>query len=223
MKESGPFIGYYGFWVNLTYLSIVSAVLGMVFVLGGNIGYAIICLMVCGVCDMFDGSVAKLAKRNARKIGYGVQIDALADIVSFGVFPVVIGYAIGPNNLFQNYASLETAIFFAVASLYILTALIRLAYFTVVEIELQGKNEKREYYEGMPVTTVAIIIPLAYAICLYFGFSFYAMYNVMLFLISVAFVTRVRVPKLRKRTLSIFILIGLPIIIYLIWNIGVRI
>jgi len=172
---------------------------------------------------MFDGTVAKRAIRTDREEGYGIQIDALADIVSFGVFPVVIGYSIGPAQLLANGVSLETVIFIGVAAMYILTALIRLAYFTVVEVELQGRNEKREYYEGMPVTTVAIIIPLVYAICLYFGFVFYSMYTIMLFLIAIAFVVRVRVPKLSSRTLFFYILIGLPIIIYLVWNSGVRI
>ena len=223
MKDSGPFIGHYGYWVNLTYLSIVSSVLGMMFALSGYIGYAILCLMACGLCDMFDGTVAKRAVRTDREEGYGIQIDTLADIVSFGVFPVVIGYSIGPAQLLANGVSLETVIFIGVAAMYILTALIRLAYFTVVEVELQGRNEKREYYEGMPVTTVAIIIPLVYAICLYFGFVFYSMYTIMLFLIAIAFVVRVRVPKLSSRTLFFFILIGLPIIIYLVWNSGVRI
>lgn len=36
---------------------------------------------------------------------YGIQIDSLADIISFGIQPVVIGYAVGAYYLAQNYGS----------------------------------------------------------------------------------------------------------------------
>ena len=51
-------IGYYNYTVVLTYMSLVSSVLGMLFAMGigGSVHpeYAIICLMVSGFCDMFD-------------------------------------------------------------------------------------------------------------------------------------------------------------------------
>ena len=60
-------IGYYNYTVILTYMSLVSSVLGIFLSMGvGNIGihpeYAIICLMVSGLCDMFDGKVARTKK-----------------------------------------------------------------------------------------------------------------------------------------------------------------
>ena len=216
------FVGHYGFWVILTYLSIITAVVGMYFALGGNIGYAVICLMICGVCDMFDGSVARLAKRTKREEGYGIQLDALADIVSFGVFPAVIGYAVGPYYLSQDYGSIGMIVSIGIFAIYVLTAVIRLAYFTVIEVELQNENEKRTYYEGLPVTFVALIIPIVYAVCLYFGVAFSAVYSVMLFIISIAFVAKVKLPAMKVRKRIVFLIIGLPIIIYIIWNIGVR-
>jgi CDP-diacylglycerol--serine O-phosphatidyltransferase len=223
LEKNKLLIGYYGYWVKLTYLSVILAVIGMYFALGGSIGCAIICLMVCGLCDMFDGPVARLAKRTAREENYGIQIDALADIISFGVFPVVIGYAVGPHYLSHGHVSFGAVLSMGVAATYLLTALIRLAYFNVIEIELRNKEVKRTYYEGLPVTFVAIIIPLVYSVCLFFDVSLSSVYNIMLFLISVAFVIRIKVPKLKGRQLFIFLLIGLPIIIYLFWNIGVRI
>lgn len=59
-------IGYYNYTVILTYMSLVSSVLGMFFAMGikGDIHpeYAIICLMISGLCDMFDGKVARTKK-----------------------------------------------------------------------------------------------------------------------------------------------------------------
>ena len=217
-----PIIGYYGTWVMLTYLSIVSAVFGMFLALQGYIGFAVICLMVCGLCDMFDGTVARMRDRTKDQESYGIQIDALADIVSFAVFPVVLGYSAGTHQIFPGIPSLGIVISMGIAAIYILAALIRLAYFNVIEIKLHNNNERRIYYEGMPVTFVAILIPLIYAICLVYDIALAGVYNVALIIIAVAFLAKVKIPKVRGRYLLIFLIIGLPIVIYLIWNIGAR-
>jgi len=217
-----PFIGYYKFWVMLTYLSAVSAIVGMSFALGGNIVLAMICLMTCGLCDMLDGPVSRRKKRTEREKNYGIQIDALADLVSFGVFPVVIGYATGFGYISQGNYTLRPILFIVVAAIYVLAALIRLAYFNAVEIELQQKKEKRKYYVGMPVTFVSIIIPLVYSICFILDASFASAYPVMLFIISVAFLSRIRFPKLKGRYLVLFLLVGIPLAVFIVWSIGAR-
>jgi len=215
-----PFVGYYKTWVMLTYLGAVSAVAGMAFALTGDIVLAIVCLMVCGLCDMLDGPVARRKKRTEREKNYGIEIDALTDLVSFGVFPVVIGYALGFGNFLNVSDSLGLVIFTAIAAIYVLAAIIRLAYFNAVEIELQQKKEKRKYYVGMPVTFVSILIPLVYTVCFLLSVSFASVYPVMLFVIAVAFLSRIKFPKIRGRHLVIFLLIGLPLVIFLVWSIG---
>ena len=91
-------IGYYNYTVILTYMSLISSVIGMFFAAGfGGMSphpeYAIICLMVSGLCDMFDGKVARTKKdRTECEKKFGIQIDSLCDAICFGVLPVVIGY-----------------------------------------------------------------------------------------------------------------------------------
>ena len=212
-------IGYFGVWVLLTYLNVVSAIIGSYLALTGQLGYAILCLMICGFCDMFDGPVARMRKRTGKEEGYGIQIDALADIVSFGVFPVVLGYSIDAHLFFNQYVSFGVVISIAIAAVFILAGVTRLAYFTVIEIELYNRKEKRLYYEGMPVTFVAILIPLVYTVCTFFGIEFPSVYNFILLIFALAFVIRMRIPKVGGRTLLFFIPIGLPIAVYLIWSI----
>ena len=221
-KKRKALIGYYKFWVVLTYFSAVSAIAGMYFALSGNIVLAIICLMICGLCDMLDGPVARRKKRSEREKSFGIQIDSLADLISFGIFPVVIGFAVDSEYLSQENVTFRLILFIVIATIYVLTALIRLAYFNVIEAEIQGKREKRKYYEGMPVTMVSVLIPLVYSICLILGFSIASIYPVMLLIISVAFITKVKIPKIKNRYLLIFLLIGIPIAVYLIWSIGAR-
>jgi len=222
ITKKKPFLGYYKIWVVLTYLSVVSAIVGMSFALGGNIVLAIICLMTCGLCDMLDGPIARRKNRTEREKNYGIQIDALADLVSFGVFPVVIGYATGFGYFSQGGSTIRPILFIAVAAIYVLAALIRLAYFNAVEIELQQKKEKRKYYVGMPVTFVSILIPLVYSICFILDASFASVYPIMLFIISAAFLSRIKFPKIKGRYLVVFLLVGIPLAVFIVWSIGAR-
>ncbi|MDR0330516.1 MAG: CDP-alcohol phosphatidyltransferase family protein [Chitinispirillales bacterium] len=209
-----PVVGYYGFWVALTYLSVIVAILGIHFALMENIRYALICLMISGVCDMFDGRIASLKKRNMREKNYGIQIDSLADIISFGVLPAAIGYG-ERYELANKLISLgwfDTAIL----PIYLMAALIRLAYYNVIESELLGQNQRRTHYQGLPVTSVAIIIPFTYAICHICNASMFGIYNILLLFLAAAFVLKIQVPKPRPRTQIILCVIGLPVIVYIL-------
>ena len=82
------FIGFYDYTVILTYLSLVCAVTGMTLSSQGSFGWAIFCLFLSGVCDGFDGTVARSKKnRTADEKAFGIQLDSLCDVISFGVFP----------------------------------------------------------------------------------------------------------------------------------------
>ena len=217
--KAKPIIGCYGYWVILTYLSVASAVVGIFFALGDNIRLAFICLMFSGLCDMFDGPVARLKERTENEKNYGIQIDSLADIISFGAFPVVIGYAININGQTQIKMVFNAVIF----SLYLLTALIRLAYFNVIEAELQRKNERRVYFEGLPTTSVVIIIPAIYSICLLFGISLATVYTPLLAIIAVAFILKIKIPKPRGLSQIVLALVGLAVILSILLLGGIEI
>ena len=88
------FIGFYDYTVVLTYMSLVSAVLGMVFAHKGLFGAAMLCLFFSGFCDAFDGTVARTKKnRTDTERKFGIQIDSLSDLIAFGVLPACIGAA----------------------------------------------------------------------------------------------------------------------------------
>ena len=56
-------LGFYNYTVILTYMSLISSVVGITFAFQDNIFGAVMCLMISGFCDMFDGKVAKTMKR----------------------------------------------------------------------------------------------------------------------------------------------------------------
>ena len=204
-------IGYYSYTVILTYMSLISSMLGMFFALGiGDCGfhpeYAIICLMVSGLCDMFDGKVARTKKnRTENEKKFGIQIDSLCDAVCFGVLPSVIGYSIGMSD----WIDIPVLIMFP------LCAVIRLAYFNVAEEDRQKQTEEvRKVYEGLPVTSVALILPLLYSFHKDIGKCFPTVYGCALFIIALAFITRFKVKKPCMKTMLSFIGIG---VIELAW------
>ena len=55
-------IGFYDYTVILTYLSLLSAVTGIGLAVAHHPLLAILCLMFSGLCDMFDGRVARTKK-----------------------------------------------------------------------------------------------------------------------------------------------------------------
>ena len=89
-------IGFYDYTVILTYISLLSGAMGIIVCLHG-IGHpflGVFFLMISGLCDTFDGRVARSKKnRTSQEISFGVQIDSLADMVAFGMLPPCIGVA----------------------------------------------------------------------------------------------------------------------------------
>ena len=93
------FIGIYNYTVILTYGSLLSAVIGMTLCAKGKFTAAVICLILSGICDAFDGTVARSKKdRTEDEKAFGIQIDSLCDLVSFGVFPAMLCYHLGADG-----------------------------------------------------------------------------------------------------------------------------
>ena len=193
-------IGVYNYTVILTYLSFVSALIGVYFSINGNTFIGIICLMVSGLCDMFDGTVARIKKdRTEVEKKFGIELDSLSDLVAFGVLPSAIGVGLG----------LEKTTFAFVLFMYPLCALIRLAYFNVSETERSSKTtESRKEYLGLPVTTSAIILPIVYFLKKFLPNIFIYIYGVSLFIVSFLFIKKFRMIKLHGKGLIMLTIFG---------------
>ncbi len=185
-------IGFYNYTVVLTYIGLASAVFGMTQVFGGNYRAALLCLIVCGTCDMFDGKIARAKKdRTKQEKVFGIQIDSLCDLICFGMFPATLGYSLTAGK--GGLMTLGTV----AAVLFVLGAVIRLGYFNVMEQERQEVTEEhRKYYQGLPVTSVALILPCVYILSVYFNFLPLAQtYNVAMIVIAFLFVLDFKVRK----------------------------
>ena len=148
------FIGVYDYTVVLTYISLLSSVLGMMLASREDFSLAVVCMVISGICDAFDGVVARTKKnRTEDEKNFGIQLDSLCDVICFGVFPAVFCYCMGVDGI------LGMAIIF----IYCLCAVIRLAYFNVLEGNRQKQEEGcNKEYRGLPVTSIAVSLPLIY-------------------------------------------------------------
>lgn len=180
-------IGVYDYTVIATYLSLLLGLGGIYAATQANPLSAMLCLMLAGLLDAFDGRIARTKKnRTDTEKRFGIQIDSLNDLVCFGVLPAAIGWSTGCGALWF----LTTMAFFA------LCALIRLAYFNVMEEERQDRtNELRHCYLGVPVTVSAFMAPFFYLLALYLRLDCAAVYAAGLFLLGVLYIAPVHVKK----------------------------
>ena len=182
------FIGFYDYTVILTYTSLVSAVLGMIFAHKSLFGAAMLCLFLSGFCDAFDGKVARSKKnRTEDEKAFGIQLDSLVDVVSFGVAPAFACYCMG----------VKSAPGIAILCVYCICAVIRLAFFNVQEAKRQQvESGSNKYYRGLPVTTSALIFPVFYLLrFLLPGNVFVVILHVLVALTAFLFVLDFRVKK----------------------------
>lgn len=193
-------IGYYDYTVILTYCGMLFSFAGILLVLEELFLDAVLCLMAAGICDMFDGAVASTKDRNTYEKQFGIQIDSLSDLISFGVFPGIFVYMVCEKNL----------VVAMISGLYVLCALIRLAYFNVLEEERQKQTtEKRKSYLGIPVTSVAILLPAIYLLFDNVYWKKQNLFPVLLVLLSLGFVAPVEIKKPQIIGKIFLILVGI--------------
>ena len=217
MKKQ-PIIGFYGYWVWLTYLSVITSFTGVTFALWGKPDAAVVCLILSGICDMFDGTIARTAKRDETQKAFGIQIDSLADVMSFGLLPATIGYCLfeqsGNNNPVAN------ALTIGICAMYVLCGLIRLAYFNVTEEEMQARGEKRTYYVGLPITMASLILSGTYFII--GGLSCVStIYTCLLVFLAFCFVSQLHIPKVKLKYMVVAAFVGLGMILVSLYFRGI--
>lgn len=177
--------------VIITYLGVVFSIMGMFFALTQKLNYSICCLIITGICDLFDGVVARKCKRTEEEKEFGVQLDSLADVFNFIAFPIVIFVGKGYTNL----AFVILYSFFAVCGI------ARLGYFNIKAIS----NVKTDYYDGLPVTYTALILPLIYLLnFIVSDFIFMVVFSVSLGVIAVLNILNIKIKKPRGIAYIIF-------------------
>jgi len=114
---------------------------------------AFILLPLALVCDALDGKVARWRRKSSP---LGGDLDSLADIVSFGVAPTALAFALGMTGGWDA----------VVLCVFVACGISRLARFNVTAESLSEGTGKVKYFEGTPIpTSLALVgvLGIAYA------------------------------------------------------------
>lgn len=129
-------------------------------------------IVVAALMDRLDGI---LARRLQVVTQFGKELDSLADLVSFGVAPALLAYAVSLH--------IWTALGLACISLYVLGGAYRLARFNVAES--QG------FFLGLPITVAGAILAVALVLT-----TSPVVILVLCLVLAAAMVSAVRLPKI---------------------------
>lgn len=187
------FIGKYNRSVILTYIGVAFAFAGMTAAFEKKLAAAMIFLAAAGICDLFDGVIARRCKRNEVEKEFGVQIDSLADVVGFLALPAVIGLELMDGAGFIKYPVILG---------YILCGIIRLAWFNTSAVA----EGARSHYDGLPVTYAALIFPVLWTVLGFFDHfnSAFAVWAAFYAVTAVMFILNIKIPKPRGGWYVIF-------------------
>ena len=122
--------------------NLFSGVLAIYFAAGGELYLSAALLFLSVVLDVLDGKIAGLMNQ---KNVFGKQIDSMADLVSFGVAPVMVCFVLGSPGLL----TITVGLFF------IACGMLRLARYNTTE---------NIGFEGVPITVNGIIFSLLLAV-----------------------------------------------------------
>lgn len=148
------------------------------------------------VFDVLDGRIARWRQKTS---GMGRELDSLADIISFGVAPAVIGYGCGMQGLYDRI----------VLTYFVACGVSRLARYNITAEALSDDKGKVKYFEGTPIPTSLLLVLLmswaasqgALRESLWFGQVVFAGFTlhpiVLLFAVSGSLmISRIQIPKL---------------------------
>jgi CDP-diacylglycerol--serine O-phosphatidyltransferase len=176
-----------------TVLNLFCGFLSVIYATSGNLNQACLFIIYAALFDAFDGVVARFTGTTSR---FGVELDSLADVVSFGFAPSVI--------LYEFYFNQLDGLGIAIASLPLIGGALRLARFNA---QLVGFD--KNYFIGVPVPITAITISSFFLFHFNKNFSSElstALVYVLTFLLPALMVSKFKydiTPKFSKREIKL--------------------
>jgi CDP-diacylglycerol--serine O-phosphatidyltransferase len=133
------------------YYSVVST-------LRGNYDYAALAIGLGAVLDMLDGRIARLTNTSSN---FGLELDSLADVLTFGIAPAVLALNWGIGSL--EGLAVETAqdvykFGWLTTFGFLIAGALRLARFNVLALQPSERAKSKRHFVGLPIPMAAITI-----------------------------------------------------------------
>ena len=117
---------------------------------------AFVLLPAALICDLLDGYVARLNRAGQSRLG--ADLDSLADVISFGVAPAILGFTLGLRGGWDML----------LLTYFVVCGVSRLARFNVTaEALADADTGKVKYFEGTPIPT-SIVLVMVLGLAFYF-------------------------------------------------------
>ncbi len=142
----------------ITCMSLFSGFYSLVAAINSHFFAAAVAILIAAVFDGLDGRVARMTGSTSR---FGMELDSLCDLVSFGIAPAMLAYlwALTPYGRYGWLA----------AFLYVATTALRLARFnSQAEAEPEDKRYGHDFV-GLPCPAAAALIATTVMFCRFLG------------------------------------------------------
>ena len=183
-------------------LGLLSAVTGIYFAILGNFQAAIIGILWAVLFDWYDGIIARKMKGRTKAQGdFGVQLDSMIDIVSFGILPAIILLSYGDYKIW----------FLPGAFIIVAATAIRLSYFNIYGL-IDSKT-----YKGLAMDNNALILAFVFLFESFFKQSaFSILIYSLLMLLSALNLSSIPIPKFGVKW--VYVLIAYVVVLTLIFG-----
>ncbi|MCF8268011.1 MAG: CDP-diacylglycerol--serine O-phosphatidyltransferase [Ignavibacteriales bacterium] len=128
---------------SFTALNAFFGFLSIIYASQHKFDHAVVMIVIAAICDALDGILARLVNSSSR---FGVELDSLADVISFGAAPAFL--------IYSSYLSRFGWIGIFLSSLPLIFGAFRLAKFNIMLEELEVKKD----FRGLPVPLSALTI-----------------------------------------------------------------
>ena len=203
------FIGKWNKSVILTYIGLAVSIFGILICFNNNeksVGWAMSCLIIAGICDLFDGQLARKCKRTEQEKNFGIELDSLVDAIDFIVLPIAIFLRLQMNTWYH----------YIIMVIFAICGIARLAYFNIM---VEDNNKPVKYYMGLPVTYTALIFPVFYLLKYILPLNIFSIiYTVLIAIVAVLNIINIKIIKPKGMAYLVFSLLA---IIMLILYLGV--
>ena len=177
---------------TITAFSLLSGFLSIIFTSKGDFQLAAVMIFAASIFDLIDGIAARLLKTTSQ---FGVELDSLADVVSFGAAPAFLIYSF-------HFYQFDT-IGIIISAMPLIFGALRLARFNSQLVEIETKGD----FKGLPIPLSAITIAMFVYYVHNNGEFVNPLYYVsvpLIVVISLAMVSNIKYsafPKLNRTTL----------------------
>ena len=167
----------------LTSMNLVSGFMAIIVGIKGNIGLAVLLIMLAAFFDSIDGRVAYMLNAASE---LGKELDSFADLISFGMAPaLILHYSFSQCNFVLPYISLIIPV------IYLLCGTFRLARYNVLNI--------KDYFVGLPIPVAGFAMVVS---CYYIRNIGFCWITVITLLLSFFMVSTIKLPRLKLNLLK---------------------